>query len=91
MAELGLDSRLEKEIIFFFTTSRPALGRTQPPMQWIPGVVSPSTYFYKPSSLYGIQYSSLRKEKILSRVWVTKEGVEIGNWIYWILTGRNYK
>jgi hypothetical protein len=27
---------------------------------------------------------------IVSRVWVTKDGVRIGNWIYWILTGRNY-
>jgi hypothetical protein len=29
--------------------------------------------------------------KILSRVWVTKDGILIGNWIYWILTGRNNK
>jgi hypothetical protein len=28
---------------------------------------------------------------ILSRVTVTKDGVRIGSWIYWILTGRNYK
>jgi hypothetical protein len=28
--------------------------------------------------------------RILSRVSVTKHGVRIGNWIYWILTGRNY-
>jgi hypothetical protein len=26
----------------------------------------------------------------LSRVWVTKMRVWIGNWIYWILTGGNY-
>jgi hypothetical protein len=28
---------------------------------------------------------------ILSRVWVTIDGVWIGNWIYWSLTVRNYK
>jgi hypothetical protein len=28
---------------------------------------------------------------ILSRVWVTKDGVRIDNWIYWILTSHNYK
>jgi hypothetical protein len=27
----------------------------------------------------------------LSRVWVTVVGVWIGYWIYWPLTGRNYK
>jgi hypothetical protein len=25
----------------FFTSSRPALGSTQPPIQWIPGALSP--------------------------------------------------
>jgi hypothetical protein len=29
--------------------------------------------------------------KVLSHVWVTKDGVRIGNLIYWILTGRGYK
>jgi hypothetical protein len=28
---------------------------------------------------------------ILSRLWVTIDGVWIGNWIYWTLTDRNYK
>jgi hypothetical protein len=28
---------------------------------------------------------------IMSRVWVTIDGVWIGNWIYWILTEPNYK
>jgi hypothetical protein len=28
---------------------------------------------------------------VLSRVTVTKDGVRLGNWIYWILTGCNYK
>jgi hypothetical protein len=32
----------------------------------------------------------LEKVTILSRVWVTKGVVRIGNWILWILTGRNY-
>jgi hypothetical protein len=27
---------------------------------------------------------------VLSCVWVTKNGVRIGNWIYCILAGRNY-
>jgi hypothetical protein len=31
------------------------------------------------------------KLTILSCVSVTKDGVRIGSWIYWILTGRNYK
>jgi hypothetical protein len=30
-------------------------------------------------------------EKILSRDWVSVDGVWIGNWIYWTLTERNYK
>jgi hypothetical protein len=34
------DSREEKEICFFSITSRPALGSTQPPIQWIPEAVS---------------------------------------------------
>jgi hypothetical protein len=28
---------------------------------------------------------------ILSRIWVTIDGVWIGNWIYWTFTERNYK
>jgi hypothetical protein len=28
---------------------------------------------------------------ILSRAWVTTDGVWLGNWIYWTLTDRNYQ
>jgi hypothetical protein len=28
---------------------------------------------------------------ILSHVWVTVDGVWIGNWIYWTLTDHNYQ
>jgi hypothetical protein len=27
---------------------------------------------------------------ILSRILVTKDGVRISNWIYWLLIGHNY-
>jgi hypothetical protein len=30
------------------------------------------------------------QDKILSRVWVTKDGVRIGKCTYWILTARKY-
>jgi hypothetical protein len=30
------------------------------------------------------------KKNVLSLVWVTRNGVWIGNWIYWKLTDRNY-
>jgi len=34
----GFESRLELGIFLFTTASRPALGPTQPPIQWVPGV-----------------------------------------------------
>jgi hypothetical protein len=35
----GFDSREEQNIFFYyFTAPRPALGPTQPPIQWVPGV-----------------------------------------------------
>jgi hypothetical protein len=36
-------------------------------------------------------YFSTHKSCILSRLLVTIDGVWIGEWIYWPLTGRNYK
>jgi hypothetical protein len=39
--ELGFDSWKGQEIFLFSITSIPALGSTQPPVQWVPGAVSP--------------------------------------------------
>jgi hypothetical protein len=36
----GFDSQQGKNILFF-TASRPTLGPTQPPIQWISGAISP--------------------------------------------------
>jgi hypothetical protein len=36
----GFDSRQGEEIFLFSTASRPALGPTQPPIQWVPGGLS---------------------------------------------------
>jgi hypothetical protein len=38
---LGFDSRRELGIFLFTTASRTALGTTQPPIQWVPGVKRP--------------------------------------------------
>jgi hypothetical protein len=37
---LGFDSRRGLGIFLFTTSSRTALGPTQPPIQWIPGALS---------------------------------------------------
>jgi hypothetical protein len=37
---IGFDSRRELGIFLFTTASRTALGPTQPPIQWVPGVLS---------------------------------------------------
>jgi hypothetical protein len=37
---LGFDSQWGLGIFLFSTTSRTALGPTQPPIQWVPGVLS---------------------------------------------------
>jgi hypothetical protein len=37
---LGLDSQQELGILLFTTTSRPTLGPTKPPNQWVPGAIS---------------------------------------------------
>jgi hypothetical protein len=37
---LGFDSRQELGIFLFNTASRPDLGPTQPPIQWVPGALS---------------------------------------------------
>jgi hypothetical protein len=37
----GFDPRRGKRIFPLSSMSRPALGPTQPPVQWVPGVLSP--------------------------------------------------
>jgi hypothetical protein len=38
---LGRDSRQEQDIILWSTVSKSAMGYTQPPIQWVPGVKRP--------------------------------------------------
>jgi hypothetical protein len=38
---IGFDSRRWLGIFLFTTASRTALGLTQPPIQWVPGALSP--------------------------------------------------
>jgi hypothetical protein len=37
----GFDPRRGQRIFTLASVSRPALGPTQPPVQWVPGVLSP--------------------------------------------------
>jgi hypothetical protein len=37
----GFDPRQGQRIFPLTSVSRPALGQTQPPVQWVPGVLSP--------------------------------------------------
>jgi hypothetical protein len=46
VSDYGLDDRDSipdrgRGFFFFVSASRPALGPTQPPIQWVPGVLSP--------------------------------------------------
>jgi hypothetical protein len=38
---IGVDPRQGQRIFPLSSVSRPALGPTQPPVQWVPGVLSP--------------------------------------------------
>jgi hypothetical protein len=38
---IGFDSRRGQRIFPLASVSRPALGPTQPPVQWVPGALSP--------------------------------------------------
>jgi hypothetical protein len=40
LGERGFESRQELGIFLFTTASRPSLGPTQPPIQWVPGALS---------------------------------------------------
>jgi hypothetical protein len=39
--EFGFDFLQGQETFLFYTASRPALGPTQPPIQWVPRVLFP--------------------------------------------------
>jgi hypothetical protein len=43
----GFDSQQGQGFFQFITTSRPALGSTQPPIQWVPGALSPGVKWPK--------------------------------------------
>jgi len=38
----GFDSRQRFGISLYATASRPALGPAQPPIQWVPGILTPA-------------------------------------------------
>jgi hypothetical protein len=39
----GVAVRVPVELVIFYTLSRPVLGPTQPPIQWVPGDISPGS------------------------------------------------
>jgi hypothetical protein len=39
--QVSIPGRTEKEYLLFASTSRPALGLTQSPIQWVQGALSP--------------------------------------------------
>jgi hypothetical protein len=56
---IGIDSRLEKQIVLYSTASRQALGPTQPPIQWAPGRHSHSGVRIRASSQSALHFRSV--------------------------------
>jgi hypothetical protein len=61
---LGFDSRRELGIFLFTTTSRIALGPTQPPIQWVRGALSLGVKRSEREADHSPQFSAEVKERM---------------------------